>query len=213
MGDGKSSAMKGILILIAGGVLLTVCRQYFPQATTFVLTMIGLVLLLMTVFMIFILVLALRRPNENKQGTEGADAAIREGRKHLMEIQRVSMRIQNRRIQSLGEEICQQAERVLTTLKDQPDDISGARQFFSYYLPTIKTILSRYRQMEEGNAANQEETEHVTECLNMVKNALIKQEKNLFENDKPDLSVEMEALRIACQRDGLPESDDFTKEI
>lgn len=80
MGDGKSSAWKGILILIAGGVLLTVCRHYFPQATTLVLTMIGLILLLLTVFLILILVLALRRPKEKKQGTESAETAISQKR-------------------------------------------------------------------------------------------------------------------------------------
>lgn len=47
----------------------------------------------------------------------------------------------------------------------------------------------------------------VMECLGNIKSAMDKQYQNLFEDDKLDLTVEMEALTLACKRDGLLDSD------
>ena len=42
-----------------------------------------------------------------------------------------------------------------------------------------------------------------------IKTALEKQHANLFEDDMLDLSVEMEALKVNCKRDGLLADEDF----
>ena len=47
----------------------------------------------------------------------------------------------------------------------------------------------------------------VMECLENIKSAMDKQYQNLFEDDKLDLTVEMEALALACKRDGLLYAD------
>lgn len=212
MQDGKSSVWKGVLVLLAGGILLTAGRRYFPKTTVVILTGIGIAVVLVIALLVFLLYLALKRPRKAEQKTEEGREILRQGRSHLLEIRQLSMRIRSQQIRNLAGHVCQQAEHMLKTLKSQPEDMHAARQFFHYYLPTTKKILSRYLQMEEGKVVNAEETEHVAECLAMVKRALEKQEKNLFANDKLDLSVEMEVLEIACRRDGLLDEDEFREE-
>lgn len=61
--------------------------------------------------------------------------------------------------------------------------------------------------MEAGGVLNPELAGSVMECLGNIKSAMDKQYQNLFEDDKLDLTVEMEALTLACKRDGLLDAE------
>ena len=51
-------------------------------------------------------------------------------------------------------------------------------------------------------------TAKVLTYLKEIKTALEKLYKSLFDDDKLDLSVEMEAMKMAMQRDGLMSNDE-----
>ena len=127
-----------------------------------------------------------------------------------MELCRITMRIRSNEIRSLSNQICATAEKILKTLKEKPDSIPAQRQFFNYYLPTLGSILTKYLRVEKSDVPSQNMEENVVSYLKDIKNAMDKQYENLFENDILDLSVEMEAMTIACKRDGLL-SDDSTQ--
>ena len=110
----------------------------------------------------------------------------------------------------MSEEICGIADKILRALKEQPKDIPSARQFLNYYLPTLGSILLKYVQVEESGMPTAELTENIITCLGDIKIAMEKQYANLFEDDMLDLSVEMEALTLACKRDGLLDDEDFS---
>ena len=61
--------------------------------------------------------------------------------------------------------------------------------------------------MENSGIPSGETAESVISCLTDIKSAMEKQYENLFEDDKLDLSVEMEVLTAVCKRDGLLEDD------
>jgi len=168
---------------------------------------VALIVILVAVVIYF----AFRKP-KGKEGAPGAvdvNAILSKGRSNLMELRRMGMRVRNQQIRKLSEDICGIADKILRTLKEQPEDMPRVRQFFNYYLPTLGSILLKYVRLEESGVPAAKMTESTIACLGDIKTAMSKQYSNLFDNDMLDLSVEMEALTLACRRDGLLEEESF----
>ncbi|MBR2504054.1 MAG: hypothetical protein IKB62_08020, partial [Oscillospiraceae bacterium] len=62
---------------------------------------------------------------------------------------------------------------------------------------------------EESGVPAENIAESTVKCLEDIKKATEKQYAALFDDDILDMSVEMEALTIACKRDGLLTDGDF----
>ncbi len=124
-------------------------------------------------------------------------------REKLLELRRLVMRVKNREVHNRAGEICGVADRILQTLKQKPEKIPSVRQFLNYYLPTLGEIISKYRRIEESGVPHEDTTRKVISYLDDIKMAMDKQYENLFADDILDMSVEMEAMRMAAKRDGL----------
>jgi len=206
----KSGAL-GVLGLIGIVILYFVLRRFFPSLSTLLLVIGGVILLVIVLIVAVVIYFAFRKP-KGKDGAPGAadlSAVLSKGRSNLMELRRMGMRVKNQQIRKLNEEICGTADKILRTLKEQPEDIPRVRQFFNYYLPTLGNILLKYVRLEESGVPAANMTESTISCLGDIKTAMGKQYTNLFDNDMLDLSVEMEALTLACKRDGLLEDENF----
>lgn len=203
LGTGKIVFLIGALILFFG------LRHLFPAFGTFVLVAAGIFATLVVLIVILVIYFTKQDSEEKKDGNVSADAnaSLAKGRASLMELRRLKTHIKNPQIRSLGEEICQIVDKILRTLKEQPEDISTARQFFNYYLPMLGSILLKYSRLEESSTATAEITQSTISCLEDMKTALEKQYTNLFEDDILDLSVDLEALSLVCKRDGLLDDD------
>lgn len=205
MENKQSSGIAGFLLLVVCAVSFLAGKRFFPGVTTRLLFILGILVLLVGLFVVFVLFLALHRPKESKEEEKAAkeEEVFHTIRSELLELRRVLMQIKDSRIRLLGGQICQTAEKILKTLKEQPEEISASRQFFRYYLPTLGSILSKYLRMETSGVLEPELACHVVECLGNIKSAMEKQYDNLFEDDRLDLTVEMEVLTLMCKRDGL----------
>lgn len=135
---------------------------------------------------------------------------LSKGRNHLLELRGLAGRIGNLNVRKRSEDVCKEIEKILSALQQQPEDISRVRQFFNYYLPTLGNILLKYLRIEEGGAVREDTTVKVMACLREIQTAMEKQHAAIYDNDLVDLTVEMEALTMACKRDGLLISEDFT---
>ena len=136
---------------------------------------------------------------------------LKTGRAHLMELRRRMTHVKHVPIRTVCGNICGEAEKILATLRKKPEKISQVRQFLNYYLPTLGSILEKYVRLEENDALTESMTDNTLEHLIDIKHAMEAQYQALFDDDKLDLSVEMEALKIACLRDGLLTEEDFQK--
>ncbi|MCI6811206.1 MAG: 5-bromo-4-chloroindolyl phosphate hydrolysis family protein [Lachnospiraceae bacterium] len=211
-----SSGALGILGMAGAVILFLVLRKFFPTLSTILLVVFGIILLLIILLVILVIYFSRQKPKE-KEGsriTEDTEAVLARGRSNLMEIRRLQVQIRNQQIRTLSEEICRVADKILRTLKSQPEDIPGVRQFLNYYLPTLGNILLKYERVEKSGIPTDNMEENVIDCLEKIKNAMDRQYANLFNNDILDLSVEMEVLTQACKRDGLLTDEDVqgTKE-
>lgn len=137
--------------------------------------------------------------------------AIRKGRTNLMHLRRIIVKINNPKIRSQANEICAVMDKILQTLRTKPEQINDVRQFLNYYMPTLREILNKYEMIEENGVMADNMTNKVSTYLLQIKQAMDRQYENLFEADKLDMTVEMEAMTMACKQDGLLEEPGAAK--
>ncbi len=147
-----------------------------------------------------------KTPSANEAGrplTADEQAALKKGSHNLLELRKLGTSIRDNGVKRGSSEICKLFERTLQILRQKPDQISNARQCLNYYIPTFGEILEKYQRLESNGALTEEMNAKVMKYLEDIKAALEKLNTKLFENDKLDMSVEMKAMSIAFQRDGL----------
>jgi len=200
---------NGILVLIGLVAAFLLLRRFVPALAKLFLILSWIaaagVLLLVAAVIFF----AFHKPKKTPEQelAEQAAAVLQDGRSRLMELRRLSMKIKEPRIRTVSESICSTIDKILRTLKDQPEDIAPVGRFFHYYLPTLQSILTKYTRLENGGISTEETAEKTLSCLKDMKSAMGKQYQNLFENDKLDLAVEMTVLTQICRQDGLLADD------
>ncbi len=210
----KSDSGSGILFflfIIGFIVLFFVSKKFFPILSTILFIFAVIVILLIVLLVVLVIYFSNSKPKINKGNTttDATDTILTKGRENLMEIRRLAMRIRNMQIRSTNEQICRTIDKILRTLKEQPEDIPRVRQFLNYYLPTLKSILTKYIKLQESGVPAEDITQNTIKHMNDIKTAMDKQYANLFNDDILDMSVEMKALTIACKRDGLLSDEDF----
>lgn len=206
----KSSGLSGIIALIVLIVAFLGIRKVFPGIGTVLLVIGGIILLLIVLLVVLVIVFSREKTDKgNTPQTMDSAKIISQGRANLLELRRLSMRVKNLQVHELSGGICKTVDKILLVLKEQPEDLHKVRQFLNYYLPTLRSILTKYVRLEGSGVPAEEMTKSTISCLENISTAMDKQYNNLFDNDKLDLSVEMEALTLACKRDGLLSDEDF----
>lgn len=138
---------------------------------------------------------------------------INNGKSKVISIRSTLGKIKNSEIRENGYSICRTCDRIFKALIEQPKSITSARQFLTYYLPTINLILEKYEKVERSGTDSGKMAEKVNSYLKDVDKALSKFYTNLFEDEKLDLTVEMEAMTMAVKRDGLITDDELRQEL
>ena len=204
----NSSGITGILgIAVCVGLFLA-ARKFFPSLATLMLwlaVIAGVVIVVLIGLVIYFSVTG----NKEKNDPDSPSAVLSKARADLMELRRMQVKIRNREIANLCRELTDTGDKILAALKQKPEAVSDARQFLNYYLPTLGKILTSYVRIEESGSMTDELRNSTVTHLGEIKKAMEKQYNSLFDNDKLDLTVDMEALTLACKRDGLLEEEEI----
>ena len=128
---------------------------------------------------------------------------LKKGRSNLSQLRIMAMRVRSTPIRTKATAICGSVEKILNVLREKPESIPAVRQFLNYYLPTLGEIITKYERVERSGVDMQDMTAKVSEYLDKIDAAMDKQYENLFQSDFLDMTVEMEAMTMACKRDGL----------
>ena len=202
----NSSGITGILgIAVCVGLFLA-ARKFFPSLATLMLWLAGIAGVVIFVLIGLVIYFSVTG-NKEKNDPDSPSAVLSKARADLMELRRMQVKIRSREIMSLCREITDTGDRILSVLKQKPQAVSDARQFLNYYLPTLGKILRSYVHLEESGSLTEELKNSTVTHLGEIRKAMEKQYNSLFDNDKLDLSVDMEALTLACKRDGLLEDE------
>ena len=208
----------GCATIIGLVLLYFVVRSILPHLSTILLYLITLAFLALIAFVVALMIISFRSNNKDKEekaeqeGLEELDSesatVLNNAGASLIALRGRVARISNSEIRAAGNEVCEEASRILTALRKNAKQIPTARQFWNYYLPSLGTIVTKYEKIEKSGVPDDKMTEKVLSYLKEIKVALGKLYKNLFDDDKLDLSVEMEAMKMAMQRDGLMANDE-----
>lgn len=216
--NNKSSGTAGVLGLIAVIVVLILLGRYMPVALKTILIVAAVIIGALIAIVIVGIVLASRDDKKKaaagtgpKELSDDQKEVLAKGRDELMNLRRKIMRITTMPVRTKANEICGIIDKILQALKDNPEKIPSTRQFLNYYLPTLGKVLEKYDRLEDSHTATEEITQNVVNYLTDVKAATSKIYENLFESDKLDMSVEMEAMMMAVKRDGLIEDSSELK--
>ena len=213
----KNNSSLGIIGFgaVIAAVLFFTAKGLFPVLTGVLKAFLGIVVVGVIVIVVAVIYFAFRKSDakdaENAKAKDNSQLA--KGRSSLMELRNIGLRIKNSEVRALNEDICKTVDKILSTLKKQPEDIKKLRQFFNYYLPTLTNILKKFVAIEESGVPAENIVHSTINCLGDIKKATEKQYAALFDNDMLDMSVEMEALTVACKRDGLLTDSDFKTEL
>lgn len=216
MSGNQSSGFAGILGLVGCIAVFFLVRRFAPGLSAVLLALAGVILLVIVMIVGLVVYFAFHKSKDKQgdgKGTNGLekdpDRVLASGRAALLEIRKRTIRIRKDEIRGSADVVCKLMEKILQTLKEQPENIPEARQFFDYYLPTLDNILTRYVRVEESGIPAADMEESVRECLENIRLAMEKQYASLFDDDILDLSVEIEVLKTMCKRDGLIEEENF----
>ncbi len=207
----KKSSGSTWLLIIGAVVLLLLTQNIFP-VLGMVLAGLGSVLMLLVIGFVVLLVVTTTKKDPQVSVQQERTQILNKGRANVMELRKIAMRIQNPQVRAANEEICKTVEKILGVLKNQPEDIPVVRQFLNYYLPTLGNILQKFAKVEASGVDSGDMVPNTLSCLRDIQTAAEKQYANLFEDDLLDLSVEMETLTLAAQRDGLLEEEPSQRE-
>lgn len=202
----NSSGIAGILGIAVCAALFLAARKFFPSLATLMLWLAGIAGVVIVVLIGLVIYFSVTG-NKEKNNPDSPAAVLSKARADLMELRRMQVKIKSREIMSLCREITDTGDKILSVLKQKPQAVSDARQFLNYYLPTLGKILRSYVHLEESGSLTEELKNSTVTHLGEIRKAMEKQYNSLFDNDKLDLSVDMEALTLACKRDGLLEDE------
>lgn len=209
--NGTSGALLVPLLLLALGLGLLLSRSSLGAAARVIVRLALFALLAVAALVVVILVFALtgakKKPAE-QTGAQGADAKLlSQARTELAGYRALAARIRAAEVRSACEPVFAAAERLLQALREQPDELSRVRSFFSYYLPTLGAILKKYEYLERSRALREDLAEQVCTCLAQICTATERLYASLFEDEVIDLTAEMQTLTAVGRKDGLLEDD------
>ena len=209
--DEKSFEAGGIIAIVLCIGALIVAKMFFPSLFVLMLWIIGIIIALIIILIGAVIYFAFKKPKEGTEEAEKSKASmvLSDGRTKIMGVRRNCTNIKNTRIKNAGIKVCAIADKILGVLRQKPDLIPKNRQFFTYYIPTLGSIIEKFERLEKNGISSKDTEEKVLEHLNDIESAFNKQYKSLFAGDMLDLSVEIEAMTIACKRDGLLTEEDF----
>lgn len=142
---------------------------------------------------------------EKIQGGEELQKLLEEARKDLKQISRAAREITNIKAKEDAEALEAGGRRILSYLEENPEKISMARRFFTYYLDTAAGLLERYTQLQETGLRSPEVTEALRKTAGtfpVLNEVFEKQFTRLMEGELMDVEAEISLLENTLKMEG-----------
>ncbi len=216
----------GLAVVAVGIAALALIRRFVPSVFSAFAWVAGIAVAILVIILILIIFLANKATKSLKKKEPAPEpdpavqtqtnttnlppeqaAVINKGRSDLLTVRKILSRIHNMDISQSGRDVCASLDKLLQALREKPEKIKNSRQFLNYYIPTLAEVLTKYQRLEANGVVTNDNTEKVKNFLIDFRKASGKQYQSLFEDDKLDMTVDIEAMAIAIKRDGLLDED------
>ncbi len=142
---------------------------------------------------------------EKIQGGEEMQRLLDEAKKDLKQIGKAAREITNVKAREDAQALEACGKRILVYLQENPEKISMARRFFTYYLDTAAGLLERYIQMQETGLRTPEISEAMMKTartLPVLNEVFDKQFTKFMEGELMDVDAEISLLRNTLEMEG-----------
>lgn len=217
---GAGNTLLGILGLV---LVLFIIKAILPSILTVVIIIIAVLAGLFAIGVILATVYAIKSgSDENKKRmAEKANKAsssseekkpvndndpeeIKNAKTNILKINALIRKVEDDEVRGKAYEAYNWALKIVNEISRQPHEIKRTKHFFSYYLPTLETVLEKYLTVESGGVAD-EAKEKAISCCSSLLDTYRKQYRSLFNDEMLDLTVEKKALDTMLARDGIRE--------
>ena len=142
---------------------------------------------------------------EKIQNGEELQKLLEEAKKDLKQIGKAAREITNIKAKADAEALEEEGRRILAYLEENPEKISMARRFFTYYLDTAAGLLDRYIQLQETGLRTPEVTEAINktaQALPVLNQVFEKQFTRFMKGELLDLEAEIDLLENTLKMEG-----------
>ena len=149
-------------------------------------------------------------PEPAKTSNAALNQLINEGRQKLTEIDKLSRKIDSKRVLEDVRQIKHYSESIFVQLEKHPEKLSSVRQFMDYYLPTSYKLIENYVNFKSQNATGENidrATKKIEDALDMAADSFRKQFDNMFEARAMDIIAEANVMERLLKSGGLTGND------
>lgn len=145
------------------------------------------------------------KASENNGVSDNDPDEIKKAKTEILKINGLIRKIKDDEVRGRSYEAYNWALKIVNEISRQPHEIKRTKHFFSYYLPTLETVLEKYLMVESGGVAEEAKENTISCCENLL-DAYKKQYRSLFNDEMLDLTVEKKTLDTMLSRDGIREN-------
>ena len=130
---------------------------------------------------------------------------LQEAAVDLRSIDAVLRQVQNPDIRSRGRRVYETGNRIIEYVTKYPEKITIARRFFSYYLETASSILTKYLDIQKTRIQTQEIRqlgERTQQALEILETAFEKQFGKLMLDEIMDIESDINLLENTLKMEG-----------
>ncbi|MBD3305061.1 hypothetical protein GF339_01790 [candidate division KSB3 bacterium] len=134
------------------------------------------------------------------------NAVLKETDRKVKHLRTLPYKIQNPDVRKQISNIYEIAAKIVTAMKQYPEDAVTARQFASYYLDSTIRIIEQYIALSEHTPYSAEvlrSVERVEATFDTIQAAFEKQLANLLRNEMLDLDTEIAVLEETLDLEGF----------
>lgn len=144
------------------------------------------------------------------KGMEGIDTlqqdrvarVVDEAETYLSDMSDAILRAGDRRVETRLEQFQATARELLRTVEEDPRDLAGARKFMTVYLMGARDASVKYADIWSRMPDAQARTDYLALLDDLEQNFAARTRK-MLQDDRSDLTVEIEVLRDRLQREGV----------
>lgn len=107
-------------------------------------------------------------------------------------------------------EICDNANKIISTVEKDNKKIRNINNFFEYYLPVTLSIIKRYDEIENQDLSSKEMkefTKNTKEMLKTANDAFTKILDSLYQNDIINIDADMKVFNSMLKADGFDDEE------
>lgn len=191
---------------ILGGIVFIYCYIFVFRDTPFSFA-ISLFYTLLCLIIIFLLVKPRKRDAidihfTNKEQRDAMKQLLDEGKKNLNHIEDLRRSLPYDSVKKQISITINTAMEMITYLQNNPSKIKVARKFFTYYIPTFETLVTKYTELSNQNIQTPEIIQakrNISQTLDLLNPSFKRQFGNLMENEILDLDAEIAVLKSTIQ--------------